>query len=88
MKTVVLLESIHQVMRAEKLLKAEGMRIDLIPVPREISSDCGMAIELSEEAEEEAIRVLEGNRIPVREWYLRDKKGAFQKRERQGRKGE
>jgi hypothetical protein len=33
-------------MRAEKLLKGKGMKIDLIPVPREISSDCGVAIEL------------------------------------------
>jgi hypothetical protein len=82
MKSIVLLESIHQVMRAEKLLKAEGMKIDLIPVPREISSDCGMAIELPEEAEREALRVLEDNRMPIREWYVRDKKGTFQKRER------
>jgi hypothetical protein len=80
MKSVVLLESIHQVMRAERLLKATGMKIDLIPVPREISSDCGMAIELPEETEKEALRVLEDNRVPVREWYLRDKRGAFQKK--------
>jgi len=80
MKSVLLLESIHQVMRAEKLLKAKGMKIDLIPVPREISSDCGMAIELPLEAEKEVLRVLEENRIPVREWYAKDNKGTFQHR--------
>jgi hypothetical protein len=82
MKAVMLLDSIHQVMRAEKLLKGEGMKVDLIPVPREISSDCGMALELPVEYEREAIRVLEKNRMPVREWYARDQEGAFQKRER------
>jgi hypothetical protein len=41
-----------------------------------------MAIELPEEAEREALRVLEDNRMPIREWYVRGKKGTFQKRER------
>jgi len=82
MKSIVLLESIHQVMRAEKLLKAEGMKIDLIPVPREISSNCGIAIELPEGSEEDALRILENSRIPIQEWYLRGKKGDFQRRER------
>jgi len=39
-------ESVHQVMKAEKLLEGQGVKIDLIPMPREISSDCGVAIEL------------------------------------------
>ena len=54
MKCVLIFSSIHQVMRAEKLLKGKGVKIDLIPVPREISSDCGVAIELSTDSEKEA----------------------------------
>ena len=45
-------------MKAEKLLKGKGIKIDLIPVPREISSDCGVAIELSADSEEEAFHLL------------------------------
>jgi len=32
-------------MRAEKILKGKGIKVDLIPVPREINSDCGVAVE-------------------------------------------
>jgi hypothetical protein len=31
-------------MRAESLLLAAGLRCKLIPVPRELSSDCGVAL--------------------------------------------
>jgi len=33
-------------MKAEKILKAQGIDITLIPTPREISSDCGMVIQV------------------------------------------
>jgi hypothetical protein len=66
-------------MRAEKLLKGKGIRIDLVPVPREISSDCGVAIELSVDSEEEALLILKENRISVAECYTRDLRGSFEK---------
>jgi hypothetical protein len=37
-------ESIHFVMRGEKILKGAGLVTDVVPIPREISSDCGMAL--------------------------------------------
>jgi len=40
--------STHQVLRAEKLLKGKVPRLDLIPVPREISSECGFCLLLGE----------------------------------------
>ncbi len=45
-KAVVLLtfESIHRVLAAEKALLDARLAPDLVPVPKEISSDCGMAI--------------------------------------------
>jgi len=39
--------SIHFVLKAEQLLKAQALVHDVVPVPRAISSDCGMAIEFS-----------------------------------------
>ncbi len=75
MKYVFLFESVHRVMKAEKLLKGKGIKIDLIPVPREISSDCGVAIELSAESEEKALLILRENRISVVECYTRDLRG-------------
>ena len=36
---------IHDVIKAEKLLLERGFTCDLVPTPRELSSDCGMSIE-------------------------------------------
>ena len=44
-RCAAVLEAIHYVIKGEKILKREGLAIDVIPVPREISSDCGMALE-------------------------------------------
>ncbi len=51
---VAIFHSIHRVMQAEKVLKLAGAEILLIPVPRQLSSDCGLAIRY---APEEAERV-------------------------------
>jgi hypothetical protein len=67
-------------MKAEKLLKAKGIKVDVIPVPREISSDCGVAIELSADSEAEALLILKESRISVVDCYTRDLKGKCEKR--------
>ena len=41
---VVLFYTSSAVLRAEKTLIKSGLRIKLIPTPREFSSDCGMAL--------------------------------------------
>ena len=41
---VAIFNSIHRVLKAEKLLKGERLPMLLIPVPRALSSDCGLAI--------------------------------------------
>ena len=41
---VAIFNSIHRVMKAEKLLKEGGFPILLIPVPRALRADCGLAI--------------------------------------------
>lgn len=79
MKCVLVFESIHQVMRAERILKEKGFSIDLIPVPRQISSDCGVAIELPWEEKEEAQLKLEEGRISFQGFYSRDPTGRFKK---------
>ncbi len=48
MKIICIFPSIHFVLKAEKHLKASGLQPDLVPVPKEISGDCGMALELEE----------------------------------------
>ncbi|MBM4040547.1 MAG: DUF3343 domain-containing protein [Planctomycetes bacterium] len=39
--------SIHHVLAAEKALLAAGLAPDLVPVPKEINPNCGIAITLA-----------------------------------------
>jgi len=82
MKYVFLFESVHRVMRAEKVLKEKGIAVDLIPVPREISSDCGVAVELDTGSGEEALKILGENKISSLECYVRDSSGRFELKKR------
>lgn len=41
---VALFHSIHKVMRAEKVLKERRLQILLIPAPRALAADCGLAL--------------------------------------------
>ncbi len=45
---VAIFNSIHRVMRAEKLLKERRLPILLIPAPRTLKSDCGLALRYGE----------------------------------------
>ena len=42
---IILFDSIHQVIAVEEVFKTTGVWCDLKPVPKDLSSDCGMAIE-------------------------------------------
>jgi hypothetical protein len=41
---VAIFHSIHRVLKAEKILKKEHVDFLLIPVPRQLTSDCGLAL--------------------------------------------
>ena len=50
--------SAHRVMKAESLLKSRGFSILLIPAPRQLMTDCGLALRISPEISAEVMRVL------------------------------
>lgn len=50
---VAIFNSIHRVMEAERLLKGKRLKILLIPAPRALASDCGLAIRYSEDVRSE-----------------------------------
>jgi len=68
-------------MKAEKALKERGMAVDLIPVPREISSDCGVAIQVPFEVTEEALCFMRERVLSRVECYQRGDGGRFEKKE-------
>lgn len=72
---VAIFHSIHRVMKAEKLLKQAKLEILLIPVPRQLTSDCGLAIRFAQQARAEVERVLAEAGLQVQELHLRQKKG-------------
>jgi len=41
---IAIFNSIHRVMEAERLLKDKQLKILLIPAPRALAADCGLAI--------------------------------------------
>lgn len=56
---LLLFRSTHDVIRAEKQVRKENMGCKVIPVPRSISSQCGMALEVSETNESKLIEVIQ-----------------------------
>jgi Protein of unknown function (DUF3343) len=44
----LLFTTIHDVLKAEKRLKSGKVNIEVVPVPRSLSSDCGVCIKSSE----------------------------------------
>jgi hypothetical protein len=57
---VVLFQSISSALRSEKLLKKEGIAYKLIPVPRHLSSDCGICIRFFSKDESQVRNALTG----------------------------
>lgn len=58
-----LFESTHTVINAEKLCQEKDINYKIIPVPRIISSECGMAIEISGELEIQVDTIFNENNI-------------------------
>jgi hypothetical protein len=50
--------SAHRVMKAESLLKSRGIPILLIPAPRQLMTDCGLALRISPDIRDEVMGVL------------------------------
>ncbi|HPS46383.1 MAG TPA: DUF3343 domain-containing protein [Bacteroidales bacterium] len=56
---VFIFESTHQVLKVEKILKENNIKYDIIPTPKEFSSDCGMSIRIADSSEDKnKIRLL------------------------------
>ena len=62
---VILFHTNSAVMRAEKLLKKEGLSVKLIPTPREFSSDCGTALRFEWPQRERVEKVLAGASVEI-----------------------
>lgn len=57
--SVILLHATSHALRAEKLIRSAGISCRLIPVPRHLSSDCGVCVRIKQSNREKAIDILE-----------------------------
>jgi hypothetical protein len=64
-RCIITFFTVHQALRAEKALMEAGFRITIIPVPREISSDCGVALKFECEEEARVAKILESNKVKI-----------------------
>lgn len=55
--------SAHRVMKAESLLKSRGYSILLIPAPRQLMTDCGLALRINPEFKEEVMELLKQEQL-------------------------
>ncbi len=60
---VVLFNTTSSAMQAEAVLSRAGMAVKMIPTPRELSSDCGLALRFAWAAAEDVKKLLEKMRV-------------------------
>lgn len=61
--------STHLALEFERTLKSEDIFVKLIPVPRKISSSCGLAGKIKEKDISEVEKICEKNKIEYEEIY-------------------
>lgn len=64
-QAVILFHTSNHALRAEKLLQTESIDCRLVPVPRELSSDCGVCLRLSRDLLDTACALLAKRRVDV-----------------------
>lgn len=61
--SVALFYSTSGALRAEKLTKDAGLTVKLIPVPRHLSSDCGVCLRFESADSEQVLSILDKARV-------------------------
>lgn len=63
--SVILFQSASHAIRAEKVLQQAGIPNKMIPTPRQLSSDCGMALRFDHADTEQVARTLAEYKVPT-----------------------
>lgn len=67
--SVVLFHSTSHALRAEKVLLEAGIPCKLVPVPRHLSSDCGVCVRIQRADQEAALQAVEAARVEIEGVY-------------------
>ncbi len=69
-RAIFLFHTTTSALRAEKVLKKAGLDVKPVPTPRELSSDCGIALQAREEDAETARQSLAAAKVEAELHYL------------------
>lgn len=59
----------YRVLKAQRLLKSNGLDVDAIAAPRHISTECGICLRLRSADSDQARRIIEGAAIEINGVY-------------------
>jgi hypothetical protein len=62
---VILVYSTSYALRVEKVLAKAGMSCKLIPVPRHLSSDCGVCVRIERADQQAVLQALQAARVEL-----------------------
>lgn len=62
---VVLVHSTSHAIHAERVLKRDGLKVKLIPTPRDLSSDCGSALRIDTDDQPRIEHLLTEARVAI-----------------------
>lgn len=68
-KILLVFQSTNFAMQAESLLKKEGINVQLMPTPREITVSCGFSIKIAEEDIKNILEFIRNKVINVKAIY-------------------
>lgn len=68
---ILIFDSTHGTLQAERILKENKIRNRIVPKPREISASCGVGLIVFEKDVVEAVKLLESQKIPPVKLYIR-----------------
>ncbi|SKA10294.1 DUF3343 domain-containing protein [Selenihalanaerobacter shriftii] len=72
---LITFHSTHHTLKAEKCLKDVGIELMIIPIPQEITSNCGTGIRFDLEDLDKVKEVITKNKIRIWGYYKVEKKG-------------
>lgn len=72
-KMLIVFASVHDTLSAEDLLIINDIEHDVVPIPPNISSGCGLAIETRPDLLEQISSLMEREGIEVTRWISQDK---------------
>lgn len=71
-KRIILFNSTHQALKTEDRLRENGIVFEVVPLPKELSADCGLALEVDAADLEVIETIIKSSSISIKGIYSTD----------------